>query len=229
MVSALLELEEVAVQEQLERIDRVHRLVRRLEEEELPDGSVAIRYRFAHALYQNALYGALVPARRVLLHRRAGKELLRLCAGQESQTAAQLATHFERGRDFAQAVKHLLETGDNACRLYDNMAALHHYTHALKLTEKLPELERGRRRLLAYQKRGAAQMALGRLREAEDDLRGALDQARSLGDALAECLALNALVNSLIPSHKLTDLGAAATEARRIAERMAASHFAPRQ
>ena len=220
MVSALLELEEVAVQEQLDRIDKVHRLVRRLEEQELPDGSAAIRYRFAHALYQNVLYGRLVPARRVMLHRRAGKELLRLCAGQESQAAAQLATHFERGRDFTQAVEHLLETGDNACRLYDNMAALHHYSHALKLTEKLPELERSRRRLLAYRKRGAAQMALGRLSEAEDDLRSALDQARSLKDALAECLALNALANSLIPSHKLADLDAAATEARRIAERI---------
>ena len=69
-----------------------------------------------------------------------------LSAGQESQAAAQLATHFERGRDFTQAVEHLLETGDNACRLYDNMAALQHYSHALKLTEKLPELERSRRR-----------------------------------------------------------------------------------
>jgi tetratricopeptide (TPR) repeat protein len=220
IVSALLDVEEITVEEQLDRIDKVHRLVRTLGEEELPDGSLALRYRFAHALYQNALYESLVPGRRVCLHRRAGNELLRRHAGQESQVAAQLATHFERGRDFSRAVEYLLEMGDNACQFYDNMAARQHYSHALELIDKLPLPERRSRRLLAYQKRGAAQMALGLLKEAEEDFRRALDQARAIEDATAECIALNALANSLIPSHKLTDLAAAATEAMMIAERI---------
>jgi len=43
-----------------------------MSEEELPDGSLATRYRFSHALYQNFLYGDLVAKRRVMLHRQAG-------------------------------------------------------------------------------------------------------------------------------------------------------------
>jgi tetratricopeptide (TPR) repeat protein len=39
-------------------------------------------------------------------------------------------------------------------------------------------------------------------------------------DAPAECIALNALAKSLIPSHKLTDLAAAATEAMTVAGRV---------
>src|SRR5207244_10411217 len=124
---------------------------------------------------QNALYEGLVPGRRVALHRRAGEELLRLHVGQ-SHVAAQLAMHFERARDFSRAVKYLLAMGDNASQLYDNMAALLHYSRALELTEKLPAQERSGRRLLTYQKRGAAQMALGRLAEAREDLRLAVDQ-----------------------------------------------------
>jgi DNA-binding winged helix-turn-helix (wHTH) protein/tetratricopeptide (TPR) repeat protein len=219
-VAAVLELEEIAVEEHLDHLDKVHRLVRRLGEEELPDGSLAIRYRFAHALYQNALYGNLVPGRRAFLHRRAGTEVLRRHAGRECRVAAQLATHFERGRDFPRAIEYLLEMGDNACRLYDNMAALEHYSRALELTDKLPEAERAGRRLRAYQKRGTAQLALGRLQEAEEAFRRALDQSRAMEDAQAECVALNALAKSLIPSHKLTDLATAATEAMTLAERI---------
>ena len=225
ILSALLETEEITVEEQIDRLEKVHRLVRRLDQEELPDGSLAIRYRFAHALYQNTLYEELVPGRRVALHRRAGEELLQLHVGQESHVAAQLAMHFERARDFSRAVKYLLDMGDNASHLYDNMAALLHYSRALELTEKLPAQERPGRRLLTYQKRGAAQMALGRLAEAGEDLRLAVDQARAMQDATAECLALNALANSLIPSHKLNDLAAAATEAMKISERIGSQPF----
>jgi DNA-binding winged helix-turn-helix (wHTH) protein/tetratricopeptide (TPR) repeat protein len=218
MISVLAEAETIAVEEQLDQIDKVHGLIRKLREDELPEGSLAIRYRFSHALYQNALYDGVVPGRRTWLHRRAGVELLRMHAGQESQVAAQLATHFERGREFSRAVEYLLQMGDNACRLYDNTAALQHYSHALEISEKLSQPDRDRKKLLAYQKRGTAQLALGQLPKAEEDFRCSLERARALGDASAECAALNGLANSLIPSHKLTDLAAAAAEAMGIAE-----------
>src|ERR1043165_7670523 len=49
------------VEERLELLDRVHGLVRLVREHELPDGTVTLRYRFVHVLYQNALYAAVPP------------------------------------------------------------------------------------------------------------------------------------------------------------------------
>ena len=41
------------LEERLDRLERIHRLIQTRGEEELPDGSLATRYRFAHALFQN--------------------------------------------------------------------------------------------------------------------------------------------------------------------------------
>jgi tetratricopeptide (TPR) repeat protein len=53
-------------------------LITTVGEEELPDGSLVTRYRFVHALYQNMLYAELVSKRRILLHRQAGEQLVKL-------------------------------------------------------------------------------------------------------------------------------------------------------
>lgn len=72
-------------------------MIRTLGEEEMPDGELATRYRFTHALYQNVLYDDLVGKRRVLLHRQAGEQLQKHYGGQAPRIATQLALHFERG------------------------------------------------------------------------------------------------------------------------------------
>ena len=76
LVAELLEADELELEERLARLDRVHRLVDTLGDEELPDGALATRYRFTHALYRDVLYDELVSKRRVALHRRAGELLL---------------------------------------------------------------------------------------------------------------------------------------------------------
>src|SRR6185503_15476403 len=109
VLAALLEVDELALEERLDRLGRSHRLIQTRGEEELPDGSLATRYRFAHALYQNFLYAALLSKRRALLHRQAGETLARCYGGQTARIAAALATHFERGRDFSLAVEYLTQ------------------------------------------------------------------------------------------------------------------------
>ena len=76
VLAKLLGVDDLALEERLDRLDRVHRLIETLGEEELPDGALGMRYRFAHALYQNVLYGDLVSKRRILLHRQAGEQLV---------------------------------------------------------------------------------------------------------------------------------------------------------
>src|SRR5438552_9039274 len=76
VLARLLDVDELDLEERLDRLAKVHHLIRVYGEEELPDGTLAMRYRFAHALYQNVLHSDLVTKRRIQLHRRAGELLV---------------------------------------------------------------------------------------------------------------------------------------------------------
>src|SRR5262249_11443947 len=65
VLAEVLRLDAAEVEERLEALARVHGLVRLRREQGLPDGTLSLRYRFVHVLYQNALYACLQPSRRV--------------------------------------------------------------------------------------------------------------------------------------------------------------------
>ena len=75
VTAKLLGVDEIDLEESLARIGKSHRLIETLGEEELPDGTLATRYRFSHALYQNFLYGDLVNKRRMLLAPAGGRTI----------------------------------------------------------------------------------------------------------------------------------------------------------
>jgi tetratricopeptide (TPR) repeat protein len=217
VVAGLVGDEDLILEERLDRLDKVHRLIQTRAEEELPDGTLAVRYRFAHALYQNVLYGDLVSKRRTLLHRQAGELLIEHYVDQASRIAAQLAIHFERGRDFPRAIQYLIQAGDNAIKVYANAEAERHYSQALGLVEKLPADEQSETYLALYRKRGRANLALTRRKQAEDDFTRMLDLARAAGATAAECAALNALADTFFYSHRLKEMRACAREAMQVA------------
>ncbi len=127
VTAKLLGVDEIDLEESLARIGKTHRLIDTLGDEELPDGSLTTRYRFAHALYQNFLYGDLVNKRRVMLHRQAGEQLLQHYGKRAPHIATQLAMHFEQGRDFERAVEYVIHAGDHAAKLYGYAEAKEHY------------------------------------------------------------------------------------------------------
>jgi serine/threonine protein kinase/tetratricopeptide (TPR) repeat protein len=218
VLAGLLGIDEIALEERCDDLHRVHRLIEPRGEEELPDGTLTIRYRFVHALYQNVLYAELVSKRRAQLHRQAGEQLLKHYGDQSSRIAAQLAVHFERSRDFERAVAYLLEAGDNAAGVYANAEAERHYSYALGLVEKLPREEQSEKRLTICQKRGAVNHALGRFDQAIADFTSVLDEARRVAAPAREGSALVALCHTLFFAHRLDEMAARAGEALRVAE-----------
>ena len=212
VVAELLGMEQVDVEENLARLEKLHRLVVTRGDEELPDGALATRYRFAHALYQNFLYGDLVNTRRVMLHKQAGEQLLKHYGRRAPQIASQLALHFERGRDFARAIEYLIHAGDNAVKIYGNAEAADHYSHALKLVDKLPEESRQEARATLFHKRGGVNMALSRFAESADDYVSMLEQEEALTPN-KKAAALNALTTTLFFSHRLEEMEPRAEEA----------------
>jgi DNA-binding winged helix-turn-helix (wHTH) protein/tetratricopeptide (TPR) repeat protein len=218
VLAGLLELDELVVEDRLDRLDKLYRLVVTLGEEELPDGRLAIRYRFSHVLYRGFLYESMVSRRRQLLHRQAGEELVKQYGEQSHRVSTQLALHFERGRDFSRSVEYLIHAGDNAQRLYAHTEAEGYYTHALSLVERLPVEEQTGRRFALFHKRGQVHFATSRFDQAVDDFTRMLDCARCLAEPSLECAALNALCSVLFFAHRLEEMGVWADQSLRVAE-----------
>src|SRR5262249_43558767 len=94
-------------EEQWEGLARREEVLRGQGKEEWPDGTVAVRYRFLHALYQEALYERVAVARRSSLHRRIGERQEQAYGAEAKEIAAELAVHFERGREYRKAIQYL--------------------------------------------------------------------------------------------------------------------------
>ena len=220
VLAELLGVDELNLEERLDRLEKIHLLVHTLGEEELPDGNTATRYRFVHALYQNFLYAELLNKRRTLLHRQAGEILVRCYKNQTARVAMALATHFERGRDFARAVEYLNQAASNASALYAHAQAVEHYSRALALIEKLPEEARDQGRMALYKRRGDASLSLGRPANAEDDYTFLLRISRAKNHAQWECRALTDLANVHHYTRKPDEMGTCAEQAIEVAERI---------
>lgn len=219
-LAGLLEADELELEERLDKLGKVHHLIRVEREEDLPDGSVATVYRFTHALYQYFLYEQLLSKRRVLLHWRAGEILERAYTGQQARVAASLATHFERGRDFSKAVQYLIQAGDNAPSRYANAEAVNYYSRGLDLVEKLPEAVKTEQQIVLWRKRAVSRLALGQLKESFADYGAMRGACQATGNQEEECRALIGLTTTAHNMRELDDVEVYGQAAMALAERI---------
>ncbi|MBI3801711.1 MAG: hypothetical protein HY268_32680, partial [Deltaproteobacteria bacterium] len=122
---------------------------------EWPDGTVSGHYEFRHVLYQNVLYRRIGEARRVRLHRLIGERAEAGYGERAREIAAELAVHFEQGREVPRALRYLQRSAENALRRNAYPEAIRALTRGLTLLGTLPEApERDQQEL-------ALQLALG--------------------------------------------------------------------
>ncbi len=155
VVAEVLALDATEVEERLEVLDRVHGLVRRVGEYQLPDRTPTLRYAFVHALYQNALYEGLQPTRKVALSSAAARALLQHHGETGGGVTAELALLFEAARDGARAADFFLRAAQKAFRVFANQEAAALARRGLEQLGPLPDTPERRRCELRLQ------MALG--------------------------------------------------------------------
>jgi adenylate cyclase len=120
--------------------------VRRVREEELPDHTLTLRYRFVHVLYQNALYLSLTPARKASLASAVAHAIIAFYGDQSP--AAELALLFDAARDFSNAADHFKRAARNAAAVAAYHEAVLLARRGLALLRSLPETpERDQREL----------------------------------------------------------------------------------
>jgi predicted ATPase len=117
-------MDEADVEERLQSLEHTHGFVTLLEDEELPDHTLTLKYRFVHVLYQNALYGSLTPSRKAAFSASIAEALLAFHGERSSAVASELAFLFETARDWQRAAEHFLTAARNAARIFANQEAI---------------------------------------------------------------------------------------------------------
>jgi DNA-binding winged helix-turn-helix (wHTH) protein/tetratricopeptide (TPR) repeat protein len=168
VLSRLLGEGVIRVEEELAQLSRHHWVVA-AGEEELPDGVLTARYRFAHILYQNVLHASLGTQRRIELHRLAGEALAAHGAARASRFLPALAVHWEHGRSFPAAIDVLVAAGEHADRAAAPREAMGYFTRARRLLEQLPPDERCARSLILHHGEGWARYCQGQIEAALAD------------------------------------------------------------
>jgi tetratricopeptide (TPR) repeat protein len=139
VVARTLAIDPADTEERLDSLHRVHGIVQPLGERELPQGTVAVRYRFVHFLYYGALYNAIQPARKAAWSGTAASALLHFHEGHVADIASQVGFLFESARDFLRAATHFSLAAEHAFRIFAFGEAELLARRGLRMLEILPK------------------------------------------------------------------------------------------
>ena len=137
-VATALTADGMAVEEWCEALVRRQHILRPAGIAEWPDGTVTARYAFRHWLYQHITYQRLGATRRMHLHQQIGRRIETAYGPRVSEMAAELAIHFERGRDEHRAVRYLQHAAENATRRHAYREVIAHLNKGLALLQAMP-------------------------------------------------------------------------------------------
>ena len=127
------------VEAQCDALVRQHQMVQARGTVVWPDGTVTARYGFRHALYQELIYERVPMSRRVRWHQQIGTRLEASYGSQAREMAAELAVHFEHGRDYHRAVQYLQHAAETAGQRYAHREAIEYLRRALQSLQAMPQ------------------------------------------------------------------------------------------
>jgi predicted ATPase len=193
VAARILGQEPADVEERLDTLEKIHALVRLIRQQSFPDGTLSLRYGFVHMLYQNALYGALLPTRKAQWSAAAAQALLDYHRDKDKTVAGALALLFEAGRDFLRAVQYFLHAAENAVRVYAHKEAIVLARRGLELLRLLPASPEHARLELSLQITLGLQLQVTE-GFADKEANHAYTRARELCSAIPESPGLNPIL-----------------------------------
>jgi predicted ATPase len=168
---------------------------------EWPDGTVAAGYSFLHDLYRETLYDRVPSSRYRRWHQQIGLRKEMGYGAQARKIAAELAVHFEQGRDAERALRYLQHAADNALRRSAYTDSVTHLTKALALLSALPETpKRAQRELKVQLALGAALTATRGY--AAPEVEQTYARARTLCEQVGETSQVFSMLRGLAAFHQ---------------------------
>jgi tetratricopeptide (TPR) repeat protein len=161
---------------------------------ELSNGVLTSEYQFRHSLYREVLYRRLSSTQRVKSHRLLAEGLENVRSPVEA--AAEMALHFEEGREYEKAIQYLIVAAENATRHYAHPESITALEHARQLLSKIaadraPELD-----VQILERIGDSQYALGDMERSAATYHVMATRAAEAGLLTAQANALMRLAHS---------------------------------
>jgi len=137
LVAAALDAEVIPVEERLALLAQRGQVVHAAGECKWPDATVAGAYRFLHSLYQTVFRESVPPTIRQRLHGRIADRLEAAYSPRHAEAAAELAFHFDAGRQPDRAAPYIEAAADRALRLGAGREAVALLEHGITLLDAL--------------------------------------------------------------------------------------------
>lgn len=151
VVAQALNLDAADVEDRLDELERAYGLARMVGEKEFPDRTLTMRYKFVHALYQNALYASLKPARRASISKAIAQALIAFHRDKLAPIATRLAALFETARGFDTAAGYFVMAAKHSMDVAAFKESLSLARRGLELLKDLPEDDDRARKEMALQ------------------------------------------------------------------------------
>ncbi len=139
VVARALESDAGAVEDRLDRLERLHGFVSLVGEQPMPDGTLSSQYRFAHVLYQNELYASLRPVRRATLSGAFARTLVSFHGRDAVPIASDLALLYETAKQHMDAARYFLMAVQKALKVFGYREAIALGTRGLAQLSLMPE------------------------------------------------------------------------------------------
>jgi len=224
------------VEQSFDDLCRRSHLVSHREDAVWPDGTCSASYAFGHEFYRQVVYERLPSGTLTEWHRRVA-ERLELAHGDRAQEiSSELATHFDRGREFERAVRHYGVAAENALARSADREAQIGLSKASELVVQLrrgdqrDRLERQLRAQLGDITRGLSMTIQSIATDVGDQFllgSASADEAPELVDALIGLSRFHSIVGDLQAAREIGDRSVAVAKAgnRHLFEAMAQQAF----
>src|SRR5258706_2148428 len=193
-VTGALEIESSRIEDACEVLAEKQQFIKAAGIHELANGEFSAHYEFRHSLYREVLYRRLSDVNRSKLHQLFGQRLKDLCTSEKPELAAELALHFEGGREYDQAISYLILAAENAARRFAYRDSIELLRHALGLAQSLPARTRIELEIEVLQRMGDAHFALGAMSDSALAYEAAAARAAEAGLKAAQVSALTSLM-----------------------------------
>jgi DNA-binding winged helix-turn-helix (wHTH) protein/tetratricopeptide (TPR) repeat protein len=195
-IAMMMEDELERAEEECALLAERQQFLRFLGTRELANGVLSSVFEFTHALYREVLYRRLNPSQSAIFHRRLGNALADLRFAGETEAAAEIALHFEEGREYERAIEYLKLAAENATQRYAHTESIASLEHARELLSKIDPARRAELDVRLLEKIGDANYALGDMERSTATYHMMATTAAEAGLLTAQANALMRLAHS---------------------------------
>jgi DNA-binding winged helix-turn-helix (wHTH) protein/tetratricopeptide (TPR) repeat protein len=220
-ISTLQDISPDQIEDVCDQLSARQQVIKSAGIQELSNGLVSPHYEFRHSLYRQAIYRLLSDGNRSRLHLGLAARLQTLGTPEHRELASEVAFHFEEGRDYEQAIRHLLVAAENATSRFAYRDSIQVLQHALELVPKIPADVGAELQLQILELIGDAHYALGAMSDSATAYEAEASRAAQTGLRAAQVRALSCLVRPyglIDPDRGLAAMGEAEQVSRALGD-----------